>query len=236
MDKPFEEFCRHIAEVEICPNLLPQTGPTGGGDSKVDSETYPVSENLSALWYFGNGNKAATERWAFAISAKKDWKPKVKSDVAKIVKANQDKNRGYTKIFFLSNQYISDKKRADTEDELRKEYNLDIRIIDRTWLLDKALKDEKNIAITIEAFGLSSSFANEVQIGSRDFQRKKELESIEDAFRTEKLKPSEMISFSQKSLILARELEFPKQQILGIIDRNNRITNEYGSKSLFKIF
>ncbi len=230
LDKPFEEFCRHIAEVEICPNLLPQTGPTGGGDSKVDSETYPVSENLSALWYFGNGNKAATERWAFAISAKKDWKPKVKSDVAKIVKANQDKNRGYTKIFFLSNQYISDKKRADTEDELRKEYNLDIRIIDRTWLLDKALKDEKNIAITIEAFGLSSSFANEVQIGSRDFQRKKELESIEDAFRTEKLKPSEMISFSQKSLILARELEFPKQQILGIIDRNNRITNEYGSK------
>ena len=55
MDKPFEEFYRHIAEVEICPNLLPQTGPTGGGDSKVDSETYPVSENLSAYWYFGNG-------------------------------------------------------------------------------------------------------------------------------------------------------------------------------------
>ena len=47
MDKQFEDFCRHIAENEICPNLLPQTGPTGGGDSKVDSETYPVSENLA---------------------------------------------------------------------------------------------------------------------------------------------------------------------------------------------
>ena len=39
LDKEFENFCRRIAEVEICPNLLPQTGPTGGCDSKVDSET-----------------------------------------------------------------------------------------------------------------------------------------------------------------------------------------------------
>ena len=51
MDKQFEELCRAIAEVEICPNLLPQTGPTGGGDSKVDSETYPVAEDLSEMWY-----------------------------------------------------------------------------------------------------------------------------------------------------------------------------------------
>ncbi len=31
-------------EVEICPDLLPQPGPTGDGDSKVNSETYPVAE------------------------------------------------------------------------------------------------------------------------------------------------------------------------------------------------
>lgn len=106
LDKAFEGFCRHIAEVEICPNLLPQTGPTGGGDSKVDSETYPVAEAISALWYYGNGNKAATERWAFAISAKKDWRTKVKSDVAKIAKVNEEGSRGYTKVFFMSNQFI----------------------------------------------------------------------------------------------------------------------------------
>lgn len=44
LEKTFEEFCRKLAESEVCPNLLPQTGPTGGGDSKVDSETYPVSK------------------------------------------------------------------------------------------------------------------------------------------------------------------------------------------------
>ena len=67
LDKPFEEFCRHIAEVEICPNLLPQTGPTGGGDSKVDSETYPVSENLSAYWYFGNASGTVLAKNIFSV-------------------------------------------------------------------------------------------------------------------------------------------------------------------------
>jgi hypothetical protein len=229
LDKAFEDFCRHIAEAEICPNLLPQTGPTGGGDSKVDSETYPVAEAISARWYFGDGNKAATERWAFAISAKKDWKPKVKSDVAKIAKVNQDENRGYIKVFFMSNQYISDKKRADTEDELRKYYNLDIRIIDRTWLLDKALKNANNIEITIKSFGLSDSFSNEVQVGGQDYRRKQEYENIENQLINGELKTSELVALSKRSVVLARELEFSKEQVLGLIERNNRIAKEHGT-------
>ena len=68
-EKEFEVFCRRIAEIEICPNLLPQTGPTGGGDSKVDTETYPVSELVCQNWYMGYADTAATERWAFAIIA-----------------------------------------------------------------------------------------------------------------------------------------------------------------------
>src|SRR5947209_3886990 len=43
----FARFALRLAEREVCPNLLPQTGPTGGGDSKVDSETYPVADALS---------------------------------------------------------------------------------------------------------------------------------------------------------------------------------------------
>ena len=52
-EKDFERFARRLAEREICPNLLPQTGPTGGGDSKVDAETYPVSDTLSLAWFTG---------------------------------------------------------------------------------------------------------------------------------------------------------------------------------------
>src|SRR5277367_301689 len=77
----FEHFCRRLAEREICPNLLPQTGPTGGGDSKTDSENYPVAESIAIRWYEGEDPIAAEQRWAFAFSAMKKWRPKVISDV-----------------------------------------------------------------------------------------------------------------------------------------------------------
>lgn len=110
-EKDFERFCKAILEAEVCPNLSPQTGPTGGGDSKVDTETYPVAEQLTESWLYGYGDKAGSERWAFAISAKADWLSKIKSDVAKISKTIID-GRQYTKIFFVSNQLISDKKKG----------------------------------------------------------------------------------------------------------------------------
>jgi hypothetical protein len=65
----FEHFCRKLAEKEICPNLRVQTGPTGGGDSKVDAETYPVAAEIAERWWVGEPS-AGAERWAFAFSAK----------------------------------------------------------------------------------------------------------------------------------------------------------------------
>lgn len=129
----FERFARQLAEREICPNLLPQTGPTGGGDSKVDSETYPVANNLALAWYTGSDTKAACERWAFAFSAKKRWRDKARSDIEKLVSTG----RGYVKAFFMTNQHVSDRTRADFEDRLRKKFELDVRILDRTWILNR---------------------------------------------------------------------------------------------------
>src|SRR5437867_2086849 len=83
-ENDFERLAKRLIEHTICPNLLPQTGPTGGGDSGVDSETYPVADDLALVWHVGVGRKASTERWAFAFSAKKDWQEKLRSDVAKI--------------------------------------------------------------------------------------------------------------------------------------------------------
>ena len=230
LEKEFEKFCRYIAEAEICPNLLPQTGPTGGGDSKVDSETYPVAESISELWYHGDGNKAGTERWAFAISAKRDWKPKVKSDVTKIVSVNSTEGRNYTKIFFMSNQYISDKKRADAEDALRREFDIDVRILDRTWLLEKVFANPSNKVMTVQCFSLSDNFKDEVKIGSKDHRRKQELIEIEDRLKCSDIKPAERVSLVRRSVILGRELEFPFNQMQGLLDRYERLTNEYGSK------
>ncbi|MGH8523994.1 MAG: hypothetical protein ACREXY_07190, partial [Gammaproteobacteria bacterium] len=127
----FEHFCRKLAEKEICPNLRVQTGPTGGGDSKVDTETYPVAGEIADRWWISEPS-AGTERWAFAFSAKKAWKPKVKTDVDNILPTERD----YKRIYFFTNQFVSDKERSNQEDTLSRHAGIPVHIIDRAWIVD----------------------------------------------------------------------------------------------------
>jgi hypothetical protein len=48
----FEIFCRKLCERTICPRLRAQAGPEGGGDGKVDTETYVVASEIAALTYY----------------------------------------------------------------------------------------------------------------------------------------------------------------------------------------
>lgn len=227
-EKEFEDYCRKIIGVTICPNLLPQTGPTGGGDSKVDSETFPVSETIAESWLNGFGDLAHSERWAFAISAKKEWKPKFKSDVKKIVGTNKDYGRNYTKIFFITNQFVSDKKRADAEDELRDEYEMDIRILDRTWLLENTFKNDNQI-LAIEAFHMSEDLLDVVEEGSKDIERKRRLKEINNELSDfENLKSARIIKLSEESVEILRELEVDKLTAVEVLERNIRFTKKYG--------
>lgn len=226
-EKLFEGFCKRIVEFEVCPNLITQTGPTGGGDSKVDSETYPVSDDVSLTWYSGIGREAASERWAFAISAKKDWKAKVKSDVAKILSTDRE----YKKIFFMSNQYISDKKRADTEDELSRIHAIDIRIFDRNWLLDRLFQNNRE-HIAVEVFNLSNDFIDEQKIGQLDYRRKQELEEIEQNIKklaSERKFDLEIVDKSIRAAILSRELELPLNDTTGRFNRASILAVKYGT-------
>ncbi len=122
----FEHFCRKLAEKEICPNLRVQTGPTGGGDSKVDTETYPVAEEIAERWWIGSP-AAGAERWAFAFSTKKAWKPKVKADLNNILSTGHD----YKRIYFFTNQFVSDKQHSAQEDALSKRAGIPVHIVDR---------------------------------------------------------------------------------------------------------
>jgi hypothetical protein len=200
----FEHFARRLAEREICPNLLPQTGPTGGGDSKVDSETYPVADQILLGWYIGIGREAASERWAFAFSAKKKWQEKVRSDVAKIVTTG----RGYQKIFFVSNQFIRDKARAKVEDDLRAKHGIDVRILDRTWILDKVFANGHE-ALAIEELGLITSTRKEVRKGPLDVRRERELgeleERIQEALQQQR-SGLQLVDDCTRAAILSREL------------------------------
>jgi hypothetical protein len=224
----FEHFARKLAEKEICPNLLPQTGPTGGGDSKVDAETYPVASDVSQIWYTGIDQRASSERWAFAFSAKKQWRQKVKNDVESIASTN----RHYKRIFFITNQFVPDKKRANAEDELTAENSIPINILDRTWILEKVFGNNR-MALAIDALGLTPPEKPDRSLeGPNDVQRQQELDQldaqIDDPARYVGVK-YQLAEDCLRSALLARGLERPRQEIEGRFDRAARISGEVGN-------
>lgn len=118
----FEECARRLAEAEICPNIKPQTGPTGGGDSQVDASTYPVAHDLAERVWFGSPAQPSGEDWAFAFSCKRDWKSKIREDIAKIARLPTH----FTLAYFITNQYARDKDRAKIETELSQQHGLKV--------------------------------------------------------------------------------------------------------------
>jgi len=223
----FERFARRLCEREICPNLLPQTGPTGGGDSKVDSETYPVADALVLAWYTGIGREAAQERWGFAFSAKADWPPKVRSDIAKIAGTN----RGYTKAFFVTNQAVPDKKRAEVEDALGAKHAIDVRILDRTWILDRVFTDHHE-ELAINELGVTGLSRREVIKGPLDVKRQGELEETEkrihEAVQSGRLRAA-LVDDALHAADLARKLEHSRREVEGLYIRADQLAREYGS-------
>jgi hypothetical protein len=224
----FEEFSRRLLERTVCPNLIPHTGPTGGGDSKVDSETYPVAETLALGWYIGSGSNAATERWAFAFSAKKDWRSKVQGDVAKIFATG----RGYTKVFFVSSQYIRDKERGDVEDKLRQKCGVDVRIFDRTWILNKVF-DGRLETLAIDHLKISTRVRRETRKGPRDSEREQDFQAVEDRINAnlrDGHRTSGLVEDCLEAADLARSLERPRTDVEGLYARADRMALEFGTR------
>jgi hypothetical protein len=231
----FEHFCRKLAEIELCPNLLPQTGPTGGGDSKVDSETYPVANSISERWYIGDPERASKERWAFAFSAKKQWKRKVQDDVKKIVETG----RNYALIFFISNQSISDRNRAKTEDELTRQFKVELRILDRAWIIEKVMNN-KRWNIVFHTLDIEASHPERKNhLGFQDAHRLHELEDLDKQIENTDRYQNNDYQLAEDCLqtaLLARGLSRPRTEVDGRFDRAERIARKRGdNRQLFNI-
>jgi hypothetical protein len=225
----FEHFCRRLAEKQLCPNLLPQTGPTGGGDSKVDAETYPVADDISLRWYEGMARPADRERWAFAFSAKKKWRPKVESDVEKIVNTG----RRYKLIYFVTNQFVRDKVRATVEDKLKDKYHVEVRILDRSWIAE-CVYDHGRLQIAIEALNLTGYNQEGQRVaGPYDREREAELRELEkqiadpDRYRGVKYQLAEDCL---SAALLARGLELPRLEVEGRLARAERVAEQVGHR------
>lgn len=226
-ESAFEEFARQLLEKTVCPNLMPHTGPTGGGDSKVDSETYPVAAAIADTWYVGVDTRGSKEPWAFAISASKEWAKKVRRDMASIASTS----RGYTKAFYVSNQLVPDKKRAAEESALKKKHGFEVKIFDLTWIV-KVVIAGKHEELSIKALNLTVPLLNEVRKGPLDTQRERDLEEVEERIRS--ATQSVQGQFAQvgdalEAALLARNLELPRTEIDGRFLRAQRLAIASGT-------
>lgn len=223
----FENFCRRLIIKLLTPNLRPQTGPTGGGDGKVDAETYEVSEDTSSKWIVAPGNKP-DDLWAIAISCKSDWKGKIKSDVKKIVGTN----RGYTHVKFFTNQSVSSKQRFDFEASLKSEFGIDVKIFDASWLRQSVF-DNDNIDIAVDELNLSDKYKKKIlRQGPNDLKRNEQLRETEQKIleygHIEGI-DCEYIELLRNAARLSRELERPKEETKGRYRRAISECKKYGT-------
>jgi hypothetical protein len=221
----FELFCRKLCERTICPNLRPATGPEGGGDSKADTETTPVAEEISKLTYVGTAN-SGSERWAFAFSAKKKWAEKVRSDVAGIAATN----RGYKRIIFVTSRAARAKDRATLEDVLSNEYGIPITIHDRSWIIEEVVeKDRRDLAFHYLGIGEETS---DKDLGPSDYSRSRQLDEIERELADPTTfvgMPMQRAADALVAAKLARGLELPRTDVEGRFLRAVRLADDGGT-------
>lgn len=223
----FENFCRKLIIKLLTPNLRPQTGPTGGGDGKVDSETYEVSVDTSSRWVVTSGNKP-DELWAIAISCKKDWKGKIKRDVKNIIGTN----RGYTHVKFFTNQPVPSKQRFDCETSLRDEFGIDVKIFDASWLRQSVF-DNDNIDIAVDELNFSEQYKKRIlRQGPKDLERTEQLNEIENDILTYahiEGTDCEYVELLREAARLSRELERPQEETKGRYRRAISECKKYGT-------
>lgn len=169
----FEVFCRKLCERTICPNLRPATGPEGGGDSKADTETFAVADEIANLTYIGSPN-AGRERWAFAFSVNQKWADKARKDVEGIVATG----RKYDRIICVTSRFAKAKTRAELEQALSRETGIPVEIHDRSWIVTEIIeKDRKDLAYNY--LGVGEQKADPLRLGRTDYSRLQQLTDIE---------------------------------------------------------
>lgn len=220
----FEVFCRKLCERVICPNLKPATGPEGGGDSKADTETIAVAEEIAELTYIGDAN-AASERWAFAFSAKKTWKQKARSDIGGLAATG----RGYAKVFFVTSQYARARDRAALEDELSKAHGFRVEILDRSWILAKIIEGG-NPDLAFDYLGVGREVAAR-RLGPVDYGRDQRLTDLEKSIQDPQAYEGMESQRAMDALVaakLSRGLERPRFETDGRFDRATRLADAHG--------
>jgi hypothetical protein len=164
---------------------------------------------------------------AFAFSAEKEWRPKVRSDVRGLVETG----RTYKRIYFITNQYVPAKQSADVQDDLEKAHGIAVTILDKTWLLDRVINDD-GIDIAVDTLGATGAVQKVLKIlGPRDYERQQELDEIEARLSLGGEYPGTphaLVEEAHRAAILTRNLERPRYEVDGKFQRAVRLAKKQG--------
>ena len=222
----FEIFCRKLCERTVCPNLRPQTGPDGGGDSKADTETFPVADEITDLYYVGEAN-SGRERWAFAFSAKQTWKQKIRDDVQGLICTG----RHYDRIICVTSRFAKSKDLAQLEKEMSEQAGIPVTILDRTWIVSQVI-DHGRKDIAFHYLGVGNEITDTAKLGPTDYSRLQQLQDIEselsDADSYRGIDQHRVID-ALVAANLSRGLERPRIETDGRFARAIRLADKHGS-------
>jgi hypothetical protein len=138
-------------------------------------------------------------------------------------------NRGYTRIYFITNQFARDKSRAQSEDTVTKKFGIPVVILDRTWIT-KAVLENGREELAIEALHIDSiKVLTERRVGPADRERQQELDELEKAIADPELYAGAQYQLFEDCLraaLLARGLARPRAEIDGLFIRAQRIAEK----------
>lgn len=125
----FEQLCFHLARKRIFPNIIPSTGPvSAGGDQGSDFETFEVGSGTSAPFFA----KASDEKVVFACSLEKNYRKKIREDLASIAKAQPSA----TNVKFFSNGRIAVGVRHKLQDYAKGAHGIELEVFDSFAISD----------------------------------------------------------------------------------------------------
>ena len=138
-------------------------------------------------------------------------------------------NRDYKRIYFITNQFVSDKERSTQEDILSNNTGIPVHIIDRSWIVEKIYKDDL-LDIAITALGIEGAqIEKKSRLGPNDTKRLAELEELDrqiaDPSRYQGAR-YQLVEDCLRSAILARELERPRNEVESRFARVDRLAQD----------
>lgn len=142
----FAQLAKSLIHRRKCANIVPATEPSAGGDLGQDLRTQRVLLDSDGRFRFYASAPTVNERWIFAFSIRKDWKPKLASDAEKIVRNNLRPDA----IIFVTNQFISPEHiKIDEEQSIKEKYGVSCEILDGQWILDHLYESDYILAVEL---------------------------------------------------------------------------------------